>query len=120
MNIKIPYYRTFGIYWLLKIFIIILYILGAFGVWTSSSIYLKYSLGLLHTIIALLLIYLFNPFRKVVCSNIHKSVAFSAGIIILLETSLMRYFYSIPITKNINGTIVNSKNKFLSGIKEYI
>lgn len=120
MKNRPDYLRTFGIYWAFKIFIIILYIFGVLGIWTGSSIYLKYAVGLLHTIIALLLLYLFNPFRSVVCTRIHKSIAFSAGIIILLETSLMQYLYSTTISNNIDSVFLKSKDIISTGVKEYI
>jgi len=120
MKKRSEYSRTYVIYKVIEIFIMILYVATALKIWTGSRAYLKYALGIFHIIMALLLLYLFNPFRTVECTDIHRSIGFSAGIIILLGTSLMQYFYSTEVSKEINSKVTQSQDYISLGIKEYV
>ena len=55
--------------------------------------------GVFNVIVAVILIYFFNPFKKTICNDFHRKVVFSAGIAILLQTSLMQYFDPSTIVK---------------------
>ena len=84
-----------------KVALIILYLLGMFGLWSEAPSYLRIIDGIFNIIIAGILIYFFNPFKKTVCNDFHRKVVFSAGIAILLQTSLMQYFNPVTIVKKV-------------------
>lgn len=75
----------------LKYAIVILYVIGLFGIWTESGKYLTLIDNVFKIIISGILIYFFNPFTKTVCVDFHRNVAFSAGFAILLQTSFVHF-----------------------------
>jgi len=85
----------------LKIMIIILYIAVILGVWKNAPGYLNIIETVFTIVIALALIYFFNPFvkEKTVCNNFHRKIAFSAGIAILIQTSIFQYLNPIDKIK---------------------
>ena len=88
-------------YNVLKIIFFILYILVILGVSTKAPQYLSVIENIFMTLVALILIYFFNPFTKTVCNNFHRQVAFSAGAAILLQLSIFRYLEPTKIIKKI-------------------
>jgi len=84
-----------------KIALITVYIVGFFGLWREAPTYLRKIDGIFNVIVAVILIYFFNPFKKTICNDFHRKVVFSAGIAILLQTSLMQYFDPITIVKKV-------------------
>ena len=85
----------------LKYILIILYIVGLFGIWGDSGKYLMLFDSIFNIMIAGVLIYFFNPFKKTVCNDFHRKVVFSAGIAILLQTSITQYFNPLTRVKNV-------------------
>jgi|TARA_B110000046_G_scaffold105599_1_gene112998 hypothetical protein len=85
----------------LKYILIILYIVGLFGIWSDSGKYLMLFDSIFNIMIAGVLIYFFNPFKKTVCNDFHRKVVFSAGIAILLQTSITQYFNPLTRVKNV-------------------
>jgi hypothetical protein len=83
----------------LKLVIFILYIVVVLGVWKGAPGYLNIVENTFSIVIALALIYFFNPFlkEKTVCTNLHRKIAFSAGVAILIQTSLFQYLN--PVNK---------------------
>ena len=83
----------------LKLVIFILYIVVVLGVWKGAPGYLHIVENTFSIVIALALIYFFNPFleEKTVCTNLHRKIAFSAGVAILIQTSLFQYLN--PVNK---------------------
>ncbi len=82
-----------------KVALISLYIIGLFGLWSEAPAYLRIVDSVFNIIISLTLIYFFNPLKKTVCNDFHRKVVFSAGIAILLQTSLMQYLNPVSIFK---------------------
>lgn len=82
-----------------KIALIILYIIGFLGLWGEAPRYLRILDGVFNVIMGAILVYFFNPFKKTICNNFHRKVAFSAGVAILLQTSLMQYINPETIVK---------------------
>ena len=78
-------------YNILKILFFIIYILGIFGISSSAPQYLNIIENIFMTLVALILIYFFNPFTKTICNDFHRHVAFSAGAAILLQLSIFRF-----------------------------
>tara|TARA_B100001057_G_scaffold309842_1_gene309885 strand:+ start:13733 stop:14059 length:327 start_codon:yes stop_codon:yes gene_type:complete len=87
-------------YLLLKFTVIILYVISVFKIWSDAPKYLKYIDLLFNFVIGVLLIMIYNPFNKKDISTIHKRIAFSAGIAILINSAIMKY---------IGSTILNNK-----------
>ncbi len=85
----------------LKILLVITYILVLLGLSSKAPEYLLMVENLFMTLIALILIYFFNPFTKTICNNFHRHVAFSAGIAILLQLSLFRFLEPTKLIKHI-------------------
>ena len=85
----------------LKYILVILYLVGLFGIWSDSKRYLVLFDMIFNIMIACILIYFFNPFTKTVCNDFHRKVVFSAGLAILLQTSITQYFNPITIAEKI-------------------
>lgn len=81
----------------LKYILVVLYLVGLFGIWSDSKKYLVLFDTIFNIMIACILIYFFNPFTKTVCNDFHRKVVFSAGLAILLQTSITQYFNPITI-----------------------
>lgn len=78
-------------YNILKILFFIIYILVILGISSSAPQYLNIIENIFMTLVALILIYFFNPFTKTICNDFHRHVAFSAGAAILLQLSIFRF-----------------------------
>ena len=88
-------------YNILKILFFIIYILGIFGISSSAPQYLNIIENIFMTLVALILIYFFNPFTKTICNDFHRHVAFSAGAAILLQLSIFRFLEPTKIISKI-------------------
>ena len=89
-------------YNVLKIIFFILYILVILGVSASAPQYLAIIENIFMTLVAVILIYFFNPFKKTVCNDFHRHVAFSAGAAILLQLSIFRFLEPTKIIQKIH------------------
>lgn len=89
-------------YNVLKVIFFILYILVILGVSASAPQYLAIIENIFMTLVALILIYFFNPFKKTVCNDFHRHVAFSAGAAILLQLSIFRFLEPTKIIQKIH------------------
>ena len=78
-------------YYILKILFFVIYILVILGISSSAPQYLNIIENIFMTLVALILIYFFNPFTKTICNDFHRHVAFSAGAAILLQLSIFRF-----------------------------
>jgi hypothetical protein len=85
MNIVEIAYNT------LKILFFVIYILVILGISNNAPQYLAIIENIFMTLIAIILIYFFNPFTKKICNDFHRHVAFSAGAAILLQLSIFRF-----------------------------
>ena len=81
----------------LKWVVFILYIAVVLGVWKNAPNYLNLVESAFSLLISLALIYLFNPYieKKTACTDLHRKIAFSAGLAILIQTSLFQYLNPI-------------------------
>ena len=86
---------------ILKVIFFILYILVILGVSSSAPQYLSIIEIIFMTLVAVILIYFFNPFTKTVCNDFHRHVAFSAGAAILLQLSIFRFLEPTELIKKI-------------------
>ena len=84
-----------NVYSWLKIFIFLLYILVVLGIWKGAPKYLHLINNLFSTVIAFALLYFFHPYTKTICNNLHRRIAFSAGLAILLQLSIFQYLSPI-------------------------
>lgn len=90
-------------YNVLKIIFFILYILVVLGVSTTAPQYLSIIENIFMTLVALILIYFFNPFTKTICNDFHRHVAFSAGAAILLQLSFFRFLEPTKLIQKIKN-----------------
>jgi hypothetical protein len=88
-------------YNILKILFFLIYILVILGISSSAPQYLNIIENIFMTLVALILIYFFNPFTKTICNDFHRHVAFSAGAAILLQLSIFRFLEPTKIIQNI-------------------
>ena len=99
------YQATQLTYTWIKIAVVTLYLLGMLGIWSEAPSYLRVIDSIFNIIIAGILIYFFNPFKKTICNDFHRQVVFSAAVAILLQTSLMQYLNPERFVKKvIHGT----------------
>jgi len=88
-------------YYLLNIIFITLYILYFLGIGDKSY----YKLNLLNEVykifIGFVLIYFFSPWHKEKLDNIHKKIAFSAGLLLIFTSSLTVMIENLPIIRKI-------------------
>jgi len=75
-------------FYISKILFWIFYILTILGVWTNAPNYLNFTNEIMKIIIAIILIYFFNPWKKTKCTKFHREVVFSSAIFILFSISL--------------------------------
>ena len=78
-------------YTVLKLGVLILYVIIILGVWKQAPEYLLIIENIFTLVIAFVLLYFFNPFVKTVCNNFHRKVAFSAGIVMVLQISIFQF-----------------------------
>ena len=95
MNIVEIAYNT------LKILFFVIYILVILGISNNAPQYLAIIENIFMTLIAIILIYFFNPFTKTICNDFHRHVAFSAGAAILLQLSIFRFLEPTKIIQKI-------------------
>uniref|UniRef100_A0A6C0KEL4 Uncharacterized protein n=1 Tax=viral metagenome TaxID=1070528 RepID=A0A6C0KEL4_9ZZZZ len=77
-----------------------LYFAIYFNIWKNAPNYLDDVQFFLKVIISVILIYYYNPLYKQNITNFHKDVAFDAGIMLLLSTSLTAILNKVSDTKN--------------------
>ena len=89
------------LYYGLNILFIFLYVLSFIDY--SDSTY--YHLDLLNEVykifIGFVLFYFFNPWYKKKIDNVHKTIAFSAGFLLLITSSLSVIIKKIPFVRNL-------------------
>ena len=95
------YKATQWIYFWIKVVLSVVYIVGFLGIWKISPSYLHLINSMFNIIVASILIYFFNPFRKIICNEFQRKVVFSAGAIMLLQTSLIQYLNPQKIVNKI-------------------
>lgn len=77
----------------LKIALIGLFYISLFGFWKGAPEYLNMLDNVFNITVAMILIYFFNPLRKTICNDFHRRVAFSAGVALLIQFTLLRYLH---------------------------
>lgn len=89
------------IYYYMKFILYTLYVFLFFGLWNKAPQYIYYLDYFIKILVSFILIFSFNPFRNTKFTEFHKEVAFSAGLFLLLSTSLTSFF------ENLKGTYYN-------------
>ena len=87
-------------YYLLNVSFVLLYILY-YSSWDKSYKYLDILNEIYGIFIGIVLIYYFNPYNKEKLNEFHKKIAFSAGILIILTTSISAIIKDIPFVRKI-------------------
>ena len=78
-----------------------LYALTIIGVWKEAPTYISTVDDIFKIIVGFILLYFFNPLRKTKCTPFHRKVVFSAGIFLILSSSLKGVLEMVPIIKKI-------------------
>jgi hypothetical protein len=93
-----------------NVFIIItylLYILFAVGIFKSAPQYLEKLDYYVKIYISLFLLWRFNPFRKIIFTNLDRKIAFSAGIFL---------FTTSAVNQILTTYLMDAKNNIISKI----
>lgn len=69
----------------------LLYAMLIFGIGHSLTKYINTLHIILNTCVGLFLIYMFNPFQKLNIDSFYKLIAFHAGVIIIINLSLLTF-----------------------------
>lgn len=88
-------------YYGLNILFIFLYVLSFLDYNDSAYYHLDLLNEVYKIFIGFVLFYFFNPWYKKKIDNIHKSIAFSAGFLLLITSSLSVLIKSIPFVRKI-------------------
>lgn len=110
ININMP-----NIYFLLNFIFVLLYIVSYFN--TNLRKYLDVLNEIYKVFIALVLLYFFNPWSKKKLNKFNKKIAFSAGLLLLLTTSISVFIKNIPFIRKIPylKKLVIIKKKIMKG-----
>ena len=79
----------------------LLYVTTVLGVWSINPEYLSVVTEFLHIFIGIALVYFFNPWMGKQTTDFHKKIAFRAGIIILLSSSLKNILQNLPLIRRL-------------------
>ena len=90
-----------NLYYLLNVSFVLLYVLYYSSSWDKSNEYLDKLNEIYGIFIGIVLIYYFNPYNKGKLNEFHKRIAFSAGILIILTTSISTLIKDIPFVRKI-------------------
>ena len=104
-----------NIYFLLNFIFIVLYIVSYFN--TNFRKYLDVLNEIYKVFIAVVLLYFFNPWSKKQLNKFNKKIAFSAGLLLLLTTSISVFIKNIPFIRKIPyiKKLVIIKKKIMKG-----
>lgn len=94
--------KTFNI---IQGIILLLYGIVFFGLWHSAPHYLHQFILFFNLFISAVLIILFNPLAHYKFKPIHKKIAFSAGIAILMHSSLIKMLSPFEIIKKVKKKV---------------
>jgi len=83
------FYILKGLFW-------ILYFLSLIGVWTAAPQYLHVVDNTMKIIIASILLYFFNPWKKTVCTKFHRKLVFTAAMFLFFSVSFTSVLNSYP------------------------
>lgn len=83
-------------YYLLNLSFVLLYVLYYVNFWDKSYKYLNILNEIYAIFIGIVLLYYFNPYNKKNLSEFHKKIAFSAGWLIILTSSISAIIKKVP------------------------
>ena len=88
-------------YYLLNVSFVLLYVLYYARFWDKSYKYLDILNEIYAIFVGIVLVYYFNPYNKEKLNDFHKKIAFSAGCLIILTTSISALIKDIPFVRKI-------------------
>ena len=88
-------------YYLLNLSFVLVYVLYYTNFWGSGYKYLDILNEIYAIFVGIVLIYYFNPYNKEKLNEFHKKIAFSAGILIILTTSISALMDEVPIINKV-------------------
>ena len=88
-------------YYLLNLSFVLLYVLYYARFWDKSYKYLDILNEIYAIFLGIVLVYYFNPYNKEKLNEFHKKIAFSAGILIILTTSISALMDEVPIINKV-------------------
>ena len=88
-------------YYLLNLSFVLLYVLYYTNFWDKSYKYLDILNEIYAIFLGIVLMYYFNPYKKEKLNEFHKKIAFSAGILIIIITSISALIDEVPIINKV-------------------
>ena len=88
-------------YYLLNLSFVLLYVLYYTNFGGKTYKYLDILNEIYAIFVGIVLIYYFNPYNKEKLNEFHKKIAFSAGILIILTTSISALIDEVPIINKV-------------------
>ena len=88
-------------YYLLNLSFVLLYVLYYANFWNKSHKYLDMLNEIYAIFIGIVLLYYFNPYNKKKLNEFHKKIAFSAGCLIILTSSISAIIKNVPYVSKI-------------------
>ena len=88
-------------YYLLNLSFVLLYVLYYTNFWEKTHKYLDVLNEIYAIFIGIVLMYYFNPYHKEKLNEFHKKIAFSAGILIILTSSISALIKEVPYVRKI-------------------
>ena len=84
-----------------KYILFALYAVTIVGLWQEAPKYMLIVDEGFKLLVALILIYFFNPLRKTRCTEFHRRVVFSAGVFLIISSSLKSLLEMVPLLNKI-------------------
>ena len=84
-------------YYLLNLSFVLLYVLYYTNFWDKTHKYLDILNEIYAIFVGIVLMYYFNPYHKEKLNEFHKKIAFSAGILIILTSSISALINEVPL-----------------------
>jgi len=92
----------------------IFFALSKLGLWKSADVYLEKSAYYLKIYISVMLLYYFNPLRKIEYTKYHKSMVMTSAIFIIVTSTFTEFFSRAWVdTIDIKDTAVSIIRKFV-------
>tara|TARA_B100001287_G_C22351535_1_gene375399 strand:+ start:196 stop:531 length:336 start_codon:yes stop_codon:yes gene_type:complete len=88
-------------YYLLNLSFVLLYVLYYTNFWDTTHKYLDILNEIYAIFIGIVLMYYFNPYHKEKLNEFHKKIAFSAGILIILTSSISALMNEVPLLNKV-------------------
>jgi len=83
-------------FYMLKTVFWLMYFVSLIGVWAAAPAYLHILDNTMKILVAITLIYFFNPWKKTVCTNFHRQLVFTSAMFLFFSVSFTSVLQSYP------------------------